>query len=45
VVIRSFINTKNVVNGDYVRLRGQDKISVKVGFKATYEGDTNNIPE
>ena len=45
VVVRSFVNTKNVVNGDYVRLRGQDKISVKVGFKATYEGDTNNIPE
>lgn len=44
IVLISYLNTKNIASGNYVRMRGQDKISVKIGFKATYEGDTNDIP-
>jgi len=44
VVVVAYVNTKNVANGNYVRLRGSDKISVKIGFMAKYEGDSNDIP-
>lgn len=44
IVVAAYVNTKNVANGDYVRLRGNDKISVKIGVMAKYEGDTNDVP-
>lgn len=44
IVLAAYVNTKNVANGDYVRLRGSDKIEVKVGVMAKYEGDTRDVP-
>ncbi len=44
IVIDAYINTKNEDSGDYVRIRGKDKIKIRFGIMAKFEGDTNDTP-